>query len=507
MASAMVPCYHRHRVYCSGHSDRIPIMLYALCNDSMLTLPQVPPGAHAIRELKVYNKSALPFAFAWQLAPRGAGSQPQAPNPNSRTDASSSHEPTSSFSVSPANGVIYPHESLQVTLDFAPGDTQHHEVLAKFMVNPYSHTSATIPSPGSAAAESAAASCDVTGMSAAGSGAEEQWVPALELDLEGQGCSCEVVLDPPAVVVPGQLLPGQLTTVTVQLHNHSTAAAAFSFNGPLSSAAAVQLEGPGSIALAGAAGFEGFPSSTSSKSLRTTELSRSKSHSTIQLNPSHGTVPAFGSLEVQVSFKSNTPGPLQLQLPCWVQHGSPEQLLLLVKADVAAAVAVPRQVDLDFGFMRLGTKAELELVLGNAAESCSAAWEVEQVLKMEYSHGSHGSHSLQQQQQQKLFKQQQGSKQQQQQQQDLQQQQHQVGNGGEEGVVVGEEPGPGLVLGIHCRSGAAPPSGCSTVSITCTADKPGSHHLLLCVKSGGCCSYVRVLVTVVVPDVILSSCR
>jgi hypothetical protein len=218
------------------------------------------------------------------------------------------------------------------------------------------------------------------------------------------------------------------------------------------------------------------------------------------VNPSQGVVPAFGSFEVQLHVKPDTPGHLQLQLPCWVEHGNPEQLLLLVKADVAAAVAVPDQVDLDFGLMRWGTKAELELSLSNAAESCAAAWEVEQVPGME---GEQGAGDLLQQvlqqQQSSQELQQQGGKQQHEEQQEEQQQQREE----MEQALVQDR----LVLGIGTRSGEAPPAGSSTIKIACSADKPGSHSLLLRVKSGGGCNYVRVLVTVVVPDVVLSKCR
>lgn len=60
---------------------------------------------------------------------------------------------------------------------------------------------------------------------------------------------------------------------------------------------------------------------------------------------------------------------------------------------------------------------------------------------------------------------------------------------------------------LSSNSGCIAPDACCGVTITCAADVPGTHELLLRCTSGVQDSYVRLRVTVVVPDIQISSSR
>jgi hypothetical protein len=71
--------------------------------------------------------------------------------------------------------------------------------------------------------------------------------------------------------------------------------------------------------------------------------------------------------------------------------------------------------------------------------------------------------------------------------------------------LLQEDPLP--TVSLSSSSGCIAPDACCGVTITCAADVAGTHELLLRCTSGGQDSYVRLRVTVVVPDIQISSSR
>jgi hypothetical protein len=71
--------------------------------------------------------------------------------------------------------------------------------------------------------------------------------------------------------------------------------------------------------------------------------------------------------------------------------------------------------------------------------------------------------------------------------------------------LLQEDPRPTVTL--SSSSGCIAPDACCGVTVTCAADVPGTHQLLLRCTSGGQESYVRLRVTVVIPDIQISSSR
>lgn len=160
------------------------------------------PGATNVRTIVLRNRTGLPYPFRWgqnratrsAVAEGAAASEPTSPE-------------ASGFSIEPAQGVLQPGEELLFTIFFTPAQCGHTLVYARMACDK--------SAPGYVANESTALPDDL----------------ALELGLEGLGVVFAVEAQPPQLVLPEALLPGEAAAQPLQLANGSDADAKFSFEG------------------------------------------------------------------------------------------------------------------------------------------------------------------------------------------------------------------------------------------------------------------------------------
>ncbi len=314
---------------------------------------QVVPGASTTRQLLVRNSTVLPLPFHWQFShaksANGANGRREAESQlavfygqqqqqeqrdnvqqltngnqlpsSSRSSTAQAAAALPGFCIEPASGVIQPGELLQFTATFAPASINHHWGHARLLVS------------------RALAGGVVNGSNTSSSGSQDsssssstEEVLVTDLGLEGLGAPCQLAIEPSVVTIPGQLMRGERTERTIELHNPSAAPGHFTFSG---------------------------------------------AGSGVSVSPAAGAVPPYGSMTITVTMEALAAGRLQAALQCTVLHGS--TLPLLVTAVVCDPPVEILGSRVDFGLVRIGDSAVCELELANSGWAADADWVLEQL--------------------------------------------------------------------------------------------------------------------------------
>jgi hypothetical protein len=208
------------------------------------------------------------------------------------------------------------------------------------------------------AGAAAAAAVEAAVAAASPAPSDSCWECVVTLGLEGLGMPICLAVEPSAVAtLPGQLTVGEEGQQLLVLRNDSPAAAQFSIESLTS--------------------YSQQYSSSSSKRRSKQQLQQQQPAVAVQVVPPSGTVPSCGSIQLTVNFTGLAAGTHTEKLLCRVTHGP--SIALSAKAVVAEAAVVPAQAVLDFGVICVGSSSTQQLLLCNAAGSCSTAWRLQQI--------------------------------------------------------------------------------------------------------------------------------
>jgi hypothetical protein len=275
------------------------------------------------------------------------------------------------FAVHPSAGVLQAGEEREFIFEFAPPAVAEHAAAAVLLVERSGDALMTCMSP--TAARKSRASCGSSGSNAGAAAAaaveaavaaarpaagDSCWESVVSLGPEGLGVPICLTVEPSAVVtLPGQLTVGEEGQQLLVLRNDNPAAAQFSIQG--------------------LASFCQEYSHSSSGSSRKRTSKQQQPAVTVQVVPSSGTVPSCGSIQLTVNFTGLAAGAHTEKLLCRVAHGP--SIALSARAVVAEAAVVPAQAVLDFGVICVGSSSTQQLLLCNAAGSCSTDWRLMQI--------------------------------------------------------------------------------------------------------------------------------
>jgi hypothetical protein len=293
-------------------------------------------------------------------------------------------EQAAAFAVHPSAGVLQAGEEREFILEFAPPAVAEHAAAALLLVERSGDAWMTLMCPtaarksrsscsssnagaaaecsraGAAAAAAVEAAVEAAVAAASPAASDSCWESVVTLGLEGLGVPICLAVEPCAVVtLPGQLTVGEVGQQLLVLRNDSPAAAQFSIESLTS--------------------YSQQYSSSSSSSKKRSKQQQQQQHSAVavQFVPSSGTVPSCGSIQLSVNFTGLAAGVHTEQLLCNVTHGP--SLALSAKAGAVEAAVVPAQAVLDFGVICIGSSSMQQLLLCNAAGSCSTAWRLQQI--------------------------------------------------------------------------------------------------------------------------------
>ncbi|XP_078460182.1 deleted in lung and esophageal cancer protein 1-like [Lampetra planeri] len=277
----------------------------------LLRLGPLHPFGSASKQIVVQSTADVGLPFSWRVV------KPNLRAPASPDDAVGAVEPAeleyhlhahSGFSVSPEHGTLEPHGQHTFTISFGPTKPKrYHSVLHLVLSDVPEIPTTQQPS---------------TVHAAQGQGVTD--VIVLEVEVKGESEPFRVLLEPPAVCLPGDVYVGHPTYRPFQLRNVSAATMRFHWD---------QMMEPHQV----------------------------------EVKPSEGEVEAGGSVCCEVCVVGKAPGRLAHALICHIKHQQ-EPIALHIQATFKGPELLVETPTLDLGLVRLGDSAEARLRLRNPGQ-------------------------------------------------------------------------------------------------------------------------------------------
>uniref|UniRef100_A0A8C9KAK4 DLEC1 cilia and flagella associated protein n=1 Tax=Panthera tigris altaica TaxID=74533 RepID=A0A8C9KAK4_PANTA len=264
----------------------------------------------ARKQLIIRNATHVELAFHWQIMKPNL--QPLMPGENYSMDSLKYHpDRETAFSVLPERGVLSPHTDHEFILSFSPRELRDfHSVLQMVLEE--------VPEPTSLELETLKdCSCSADD------------VIVLEIEVKGSVEPFQVLLEPYALIIPGENYIGINVKKDFKMWNNSKSPIRYLW-GKVSDCHIIEVE------------------------------------------PCAGTIEPSEVEDFELSFTGGVPGPTSQDLPCEIQN-SPSPVVLHIEAAFKGPALVIKASALQFGLLRLGQKATDTIQIQNISQ-LPATW-------------------------------------------------------------------------------------------------------------------------------------
>ncbi|XP_062038702.1 deleted in lung and esophageal cancer protein 1 [Lepus europaeus] len=261
--------------------------------------------ATASKQLVIRNATHVELTFHWQVMKPNL--QPLLPGEAYSADSIKAHpDRETAFSILPRRGTLCPHTDHEFILEFSPQQLgTFHSVLQMVLEG--------VPEPTSSEAESLGdGSCP----------AED--VVVLEVEVKGSAQPFQVLLQPYALLIPGESYIGTNVKKSFKMWNNSTSAIRYTW-GKICDCHIIEVE------------------------------------------PCAGLIEPSEAEDFELSFTGGVPGPTSQDLLCEIQH-SPSPVVLHIEAAFKGPTLVLSVPALQFGLLRLGQKACEDIRIRNVSQ-------------------------------------------------------------------------------------------------------------------------------------------
>nr|XP_020141048.1 deleted in lung and esophageal cancer protein 1 isoform X2 [Microcebus murinus] len=268
----------------------------------------------AKKELTIRNATHVELAFHWQIMKPNL--QPLMPGETYTMDSIKYHpDRETAFSIAPENGVLSPYTDHEFTLSFSPREQRNfHSVLQMVLEE--------VPEPVSSEAENLE---DVS--------YSVDDVIVLEIEVKGSVEPFQVLLEPYALIIPGENYIGINVKKDFKMWNNSKSPIKYMW-GKISDCHIIEVE------------------------------------------PCTGVIEPSEVQNFELNFTGGVPGPTSQDLVCEIKD-SPSPVVLHIEAAFQGPVLVINVSALQFGLLRLGQKATNSIEIQNVSQ-LPARWQMKE---------------------------------------------------------------------------------------------------------------------------------
>ncbi|XP_060163285.1 deleted in lung and esophageal cancer protein 1 isoform X2 [Globicephala melas] len=307
----------------------------------------------ASKLLIIRNATHVELAFRWQIVKPNL--RPLMPGETYSPDSIKSHpDRETAFSIAPDTGALEPHTDHEFLLSFSPREPRDfHSVLQMVLEEVPEPVSLHLESP-----KDPSYSVDD--------------VIVLEIEVKGSVEPFQVLLEPYALIIPGENYVGMNVKKGFKMWNNSRSAIRYTW-GKISDCHIVEVEPcTGTIGTAGAEGGAGW----GRRARGERGLCRGP-WPPDQLQPQPGPVLEPSEVEdFQLNFTGGVPGPTSQSLLCEIKD-SPSPVVLHVEAAFKGPALVIDVSALQFGLLRLGQRATNSIQIRNVSQ-LPATWSMKE---------------------------------------------------------------------------------------------------------------------------------
>nr|XP_051685183.1 deleted in lung and esophageal cancer protein 1 isoform X3 [Oryctolagus cuniculus] len=261
--------------------------------------------ATASRQLLIRNATHVELTFHWQVTKPNL--QPLLPGEAYSADSIKAHpDRETAFSILPRRGTLCPHTDHEFILEFSPQQLgAFHSVLQMVLEG------VPAPTSGGPAPPLAVPSSEVESLGDCSCPVED--VIVLEVEVKGSAQPFQVLLEPYALLIPGENYIGTSVKKNFKMWNNSKSAIRYTW-GKICDCHIIEVE------------------------------------------PCTGIIEPSEAEDFELSFTGGVPGPTSQDLLCEIQH-SPSPVVLHIEAAFKGPALVLSVPALQFGLLRLGQEA------------------------------------------------------------------------------------------------------------------------------------------------------
>nr|CAB3238197.1 deleted in lung and esophageal cancer protein 1 [Phallusia mammillata] len=326
-----------------------------LTADHLIRFPPLNPHSFYMRQIIVHNSTNVEMPFSWHVLKPNLTSalESLATDKEGRWEKFDFYPDNSSaFYIEPRAGVLQANGIHEFVATFAPQQVGEYNNVMHLVLSNIPDPKHDVVKP-----KSPFIKADVNGMinaespsdkrdesaprlnrstssvqsSAIGRHPPLREVIALEVQVKGYSVPYSVVVHPPAVVVPGNMLVGATTRRPLRMANYSMAPVEFAWSS------------------------ETLPN-------------------IVEVEPPVGMVNPGEIAELEVTITGSNPGPLECLLTCKIEHQE-EPLSLSVNANISGPNVVMDNLQIDFGLVKPGSSACEKLFIRNTTQ-LNASWKL-----------------------------------------------------------------------------------------------------------------------------------
>eukprot|EP00058_Branchiostoma_floridae_P005202 XP_002590690.1 hypothetical protein BRAFLDRAFT_125551 [Branchiostoma floridae] len=330
-----------------GESEPLPGEILDATARHLIRFDSVHPMTFAQRSMAIRNTTDVELPFHWQIVKPTL--EPPDPGEGEKVSGNIECYPDvgTAFSIIPEGGVLQPSNTEEFVVTFAPTqeETSYNSVLHMILHHipeiPHSDEDTTPrdrpPTPEGKADIHRQKSSDSLGSQSSSKASEDglrvRDVIALEVELKGTCRTYNVLLDPYAIIVPGQLLMSTPLKKHFRMINTSQWMLSFSWE------------------------------------------SLSDPH-ILEVEPPAGHIEAGDVMDMQLSITGGQPGVLEHRLLCHIQNRS-EPVSLYIRANIKGPEVIIETPSLDFGLAQPGDVVVREIHVRNTCQ-IRAKWSLQE---------------------------------------------------------------------------------------------------------------------------------